>query len=57
MSSNSYLPTENYALQFWTKLRQEIRFFDHLPDLSFYMEDKDLMSVRDLYKKIKTVLS
>ena len=51
------IQTDSYTLQFWSKLRQDVGIFDSLTQLNEYLEDSDLMSVRDLYKKIKEVLS
>ena len=38
-------------------MRQDIGLFDSLTQLNEYLVDADLISVRDLYKKIKEVLS
>ena len=51
------IQTDSYTLQFWSKLRQDVGIFDSLTQLNEHLEDSDLMSVRDLYKKIKEVLS
>ena len=55
--ASTSIQTDSYTLQFWSKLRQDIGLFDSLTQLNEYLEDRDLMSVRDLYKKIKVVLS
>jgi len=51
------MQTESYTLQFWSKLYSDIGLFDSLTSINDYLEETDLMSVRDLYKKIKEVLS
>ena len=55
--ASTSIQTENYTLQFWNKLRSDIGLFDSLTQMNEYLEESDLMSVRDLYKKIKEVLS
>ena len=57
LGASTSIQTDSYTLQFWSKLRQDIGIFDSLTQLNEYLEDTDLMSVRDLYKKIKEVLS
>lgn len=51
--------TECYTIAFWNKLQQEIGLFDSLSQGSFsdLLQESDLISVRDLYKKIKEILS
>ena len=51
--------TQCYTIAFWNKLQQDVALFDALSQASFsdILQEEDLISVRDLYKKIKEILS
>jgi hypothetical protein len=49
--------TECYALQFWSKLHTDVHIFEQLSEINESLEECDFMSVRDLYRKVKMVLS
>lgn len=41
-------------MQFWNKIQPDL---DRISKINDMLEERDLMSVRDLYKKIKHILS
>ena len=51
--------TDNYSVLFWELLQANNDLFGQnlAPTLSEYLEESDFLCVRDLYKKIKEVLS
>ena len=48
--------SESYPLQFWSRLQNDLNQYrvDKINDL---LTEKDMLSVRDLYQKIKSILS
>jgi hypothetical protein len=48
--------SDNYSLYFWDMLHSD-SLFSSLNKLNDYLEESDFISVRDLYKKIKEILS
>lgn len=51
--------SECYTIAFWNKLCQDVNLFESLSQGSFsdMIQETDLISVRDLYKRIKEILS
>jgi len=50
------LNSDNYTLYFWDMLHSE-PLFSSLNKINDYLEESDFISVRDLYKKVKEVLT
>jgi len=50
------LNSDNYTLYFWDMLHSE-PLFSSLNKINDYLEESDFISVRDLYKKVKEILT
>lgn len=53
---NSSLSSDSYTLYFWDMLHSD-PLFSSIGEVNDYLEERDFMCVRDLYKKIKEILS
>lgn len=53
---NTSLQSDSYTLYFWDMLHSD-PIFSNMSEINDYLEEKDFMCVRDLYKKIKEILS
>ncbi|CDW79536.1 dna binding and zinc-finger domain-containing protein [Stylonychia lemnae] len=53
---NSSLNSDNYTLYFWDMLHSE-PLFSSLNKINDYLSESDFISVRDLYKKVKEILT
>ena len=53
---NTSLQSDSYTLYFWDMLHSD-PIFSNISEINDYLEEKDFMCVRDLYKKIKEILS
>lgn len=47
---SSHLLQESYAMQFWNKIQPDL---DRISNINDMLEESDLVSCRDLYRKLK----